>query len=430
MPQNPPAQDLFSTLSDLLEQVVPLLGAAVVLAQVTGQILKATNPDTGPPPTYYIGMDPNDPSAAAQPQLPPGGTAITPVVGIGIDHAGGLFIEGPNHQVLLGATGQPVAVVGVSMVNGSPVLTGNNTILIGLDQLPLAGQGSATGLGPVVDNSPDGVHMQVSPMMGGIPGKHTLYNVCGTGGTWDNDFTATIAAAVNGGNWYWQGVSYPAQTFPMGPSVKAGVEELVRLISETPGTFAIMGYSQGAIVTCKVWRDEIMNPAGRLHDRINDIFAHVSFGNPLRCPGYANGNPLAGLPPVADQFGYQTGGIAGPDDLTPWQTMWWHMDFAHQGDLYVSCPTGPDPWANEAPPGEMETAIYKLVQGEITGDESILQQVGEILTDPFNEMVPTIMALIDGIQFLADMGSHGYDDCRDAAINYLKDRGNQVPVGS
>ena len=421
---------LFSAVSDLVDLVVPLLGATIVLAQVTGQILKATNPEpSGPPPTYYIGLPPDDPNAPSQQQAVSDGPAITPVVGIGIDHAGGVFLEGPDHGVLLGSTGTPVAVVGFALADGQPVLTGNGTILIGPGQLPLAGQGSATSMGPVVDQSPDGVHMMVSADMQGPPGVHTIYNLCGTSGTWDHDFTAEIAGAVNGHGYYWQGVSYPAQTFPMGPSVKAGVEELVRLISQKPGTFAIMGYSQGAIVTCKVWRDEIMNPAGRLHDRLDDIFAHVTFGNPLRCPGFAHGNALANIPFPQNEFGFLTGGIAGPDDLTPWQTMPWHMDFAKNGDLFTTCPTGTDPWTNEAEPGEMQTAVYKMVQGEIAGHESILQQVGEILTNPFGEMIPLILAIADGIQFAADAGTHGYPECRQAAIDWLIQRGAQTPVG-
>jgi len=424
-PQNP--QDLFSTLSDLVDQVAPLIEGAIVLAKVTGAILKATNPDEGPPPTYYIGMDPNNPTAPSSNAPPSSGPGFTPIGSVGIDQAGGFTVTGPSNNVLLGSGLAPVAVLGLSMVNGSPLVTANGTILIGPGQQPLAGQGSVSAYGPLVDSNPDGVFMQTSLDMQGVPKKHTLYNVAGTTATWDNDFTASIASQVNGERYYWQGVSYPAATFPMGPSVKAGVEELVRLITEKPGTFAIMGYSQGAIVTCKVWRDEIMNPAGRLHDRKHDIFGHVTFGNPLRCPGYANGNPLAGLPPPANEFGTLTGGIAGPDDLTPWQTMPWHIDFAHDGDLFTTCPTGPDPWSNEMPAGEHETSIYKLVQGEIAGHQSILQQVGEILTDPLDEAVPLVLAMIDAFTFLAH-NTHGYDDSRDAAIKWLKDRGNQVPV--
>ena len=430
MPPPPPItpNQIVSTVSDIVDFMVPLLGAAVVFSQVVGHILKATNPDTGPPPTYYINMPANNPSSPSQPQVQQAGPAVTPVVGLGMDGVGGFMLTGPDHGVLLGSTAQPVAVVGLATVNGAPVLTGNDTILIGPGQLPLAGQGSATPLGPVYDQSPDNVQMQVSMQMQGPPGVHTLYNACGTGGRWDADFTADVAREVNGKGYYWQGVSYPAATFPMGPSAKQGVEEMVRLISQNPGSFAIMGYSQGAIVTCKLWRDEILNPNGRLHDRLNDIFAHVTFGNPMRCPGIANGNALANLPFPANEFGYLTGGIAGPDDLTPWQTPYWHIDFAKNGDLYATCPTGPDPWSNEAPPGEMETGVYKMVQGELMGDESILQQVGEILTNPFGEMVPLILAIADSLQFVGDMGTHAYVECKDAAVKYLIDRGAQVPV--
>ena len=67
------------------------------------------------------------------------------------------------------------------------------------------------------------------------------------------------------------------------------------------------------------------------------------------------------------------------------------------------------------------------MQGELAGDESILQQVGEILTDPFNEMVPVLLAVMDSIQFLAN-NTHGYDDCRDSAIEWLNDVGYATPV--
>lgn len=430
--QQNPIDALFSAASDLIDFAVPLMVEAYIMSQVIGQILKATNPDaTSPPPTYYIGLDPNDPNAPSPPPPDPNANAVIPVAAIGVDSAGGFLVEGgPTHQIFIGSGLAPVATLGLATVNGQLCFTANDTVVCGVEQLFMMGQGSASPFGPVVDQAPDGVHMNVAPMMQGPPGKHTLYNVPGTGGKWDADLTADVAREVNGPRYYWQGVSYPAETFPMGPSVKAGVEELVRLISSVSGTFAIMGYSQGALVTCKLYRDEILNPAGRLHDRKNDIFAHVTYGNPMRAPGWANGNGLMQWPVPGDEFGYQSGGIAGPDDLTPWQTPWWHMDFAKPGDLYATCPTGPDPWANEAPPGEWETAIYKLVMGELAGDESILQQVGEILTDPFGELVPSIMALIDGMQFLGDLGGHGYVECVQASIDWLRDRGNQVPTGS
>ena len=76
----------------------------------------------------------------------------------------------------------------------------------------------------------------------------------------------------------------------------------------------------------------------------------------------------------------------------------------------------------------METAVYKMVQGEIAGRDSILLQVGKILSDPLNELFPVITALIDGIQFAANAGTHGYEDCREAAVHFLKAQGAQTPV--
>jgi hypothetical protein len=77
----------------------------------------------------------------------------------------------------------------------------------------------------------------------------------------------------------------------------------------------------------------------------------------------------------------------------------------------------------------MQTGVYKMIMGEIAGHESILQQVGEILTSPFSEMVPLILAIADGIQFAANTGTHDYRDCVGAAVNFLNKRGAQTPVG-
>src|SRR5688500_13907397 len=124
MPNQNVLQDLFSAVTDLAELVVPLVGAAYVLSQVTGQILKATNPEPNfPPPTYFSGIAPDHPNAPQHQQAMEEAQAVTPVVAIGTDTAGGLFVEGPNHNVPRGASGAPVAVVGMGLASGQPVLT-------------------------------------------------------------------------------------------------------------------------------------------------------------------------------------------------------------------------------------------------------------------------------------------------------------------
>jgi hypothetical protein len=55
-----------------------------------------------------------------------------------------------------------------------------------------------------------------------------LFTVCGTGVPWWVGPDADVARAVEG-RWKWQPVGYPAQPFPMNPSVQAGRLELIRL---------------------------------------------------------------------------------------------------------------------------------------------------------------------------------------------------------
>jgi hypothetical protein len=230
----------------------------------------------------------------------------------------------------------------------------------------------------------------------------------------------------------WGPVQYPALTFPMGPGIKDGIKDLINQITSNQGTFALVGYSQGAVITCKVWRDEIMNPNGQLHDRLGDIFAHVTFGNPLRCPGIANGNGIMQKPVPVPLEGYVTGGIAGPDDLTPWQVPTWMMDFANDGDMYAACPVGADPWANESPVGEAETSIYDIFMEQFTGQDSIFAEVGELLTNPIPNAIAIIEGLINTIGFFANNQTphtqYYVDGSFDAAVKFLHDKGQSVPA--
>lgn len=206
--------------------------------------------------------------------------------------------------------------------------------------------------------------------------KPTLYTLSGTGVDMWSGYPAEVARAVED-LFYWQPVFYPAATFPMGPSVQAGIAELVRLIETRPGPFVLVGYSQGAIVTSKVWRDYINS--GPLSHRRHDLFAAVTFGNPMREPGHT-------FPGGKDPGGR---GIA-PDHLTN-TPIWWY-DYAEPGDIYTCTP------ANKA--GENMTAIYNLVQGHlIRGQHSLFEQLLEIIANPF-EAVAVFEAISRGIGFV------------------------------
>lgn len=253
----------------------------------------------------------------------------------------------------------------------------------------------------------------------------TFFTVNGTGVDCWTGFPADIGRQLDDEKWYWQPCAYPAATFPMGPSVQAGVNELVNQINQHPGKFVLSGYSQGAIVTSTVWRDYLLNPNGALNKagRLKDCIGIVNFGDPLRCPGIANGNAYAGQPLPAELDGTTTGGIAGPDCLTPEQTPSFFMNFANDGDMYACCPVGPNPWNAEQQVGYDETLIYSIIQNITVSDVvAVIAEVFKVIFDPWTELVPLIEAIYNaGLFFAQGMSSPHFTYQTDAAVRWLNE---------
>jgi hypothetical protein len=243
-------------------------------------------------------------------------------------------------------------------------------------------------------------------------------------------------------NWHWQGVGYPAATFPMGPSVFAGIAENIRLLQQQyphPWRFVLDGYSQGAICACRVWRDAILDPAGPLHDRLSDCLGVITYGNPLRAPGIAYGNTLLWGHQIPDNDdGFVTGGIAGPDCLRPEQCLFpdGHplagrvavFDFANPGDLYAAAPIGDDPWQDESVVGHDETLIYNMVQS-FDGKNffAFIKEMVELFIMPFSHVWPIAQAIYNGVLFLgqgANAPHWKYDSL--PAINHLTALGMEL----
>lgn len=195
---------------------------------------------------------------------------------------------------------------------------------------------------------------------------HTVVSINGMGSGGDGPGFACELGDVVTDSGAWDTnikVAYPAAAFPMGPSVRTGIENTIAVLRGTPrGKLALMGYSEGALVMNHVWRDHILNPVGELHYLLPDIAAIVLFGDPMRAPGICNGNLRAGFPIPRPVDGFTTGGIAGPDDLTPEQTPPFLMSCNNDGDLYGAAPVGDTPWVRETGVGHDETLIYNLVQ--------------------------------------------------------------------
>lgn len=248
----------------------------------------------------------------------------------------------------------------------------------------------------------------------------TLLTVTGTAAPSDIGFQADLARAVEliaDGMWVWQMVHYPAAVFPMRPSVLIGMQNLVDAINRTPGKLVLCGYSQGALVVCAIWRDYILNPAGALHHRLNDVVAVIAYGNPMRAPGIAHGNLLAGQPVPGKDDGHVTGGIAGPADLQPEECLFPQghpmagqpavLDFANPGDLYASAPVGAQPWESETEVGALETLIYEAVQ-DFNGEDvlafakQLFKWAGALLGPIWGWVAfwPLFQAIWNGLVFL------------------------------
>ena len=240
-----------------------------------------------------------------------------------------------------------------------------------------------------------------------IDTRPMLFTVCGTGVPWWIGPDADVARAVES-RWKWQPVGYPAQPFPMNPSVQAGRLELIRLFElhrnriEKYGA-GLIGFSQGAVVICETWMDDIADENGRLRWAKSSMLKAATFGNPMRQAGKVwTDNGAAPASPTSR-------GIA--DRLMVDTPTWW-KDFAHKGDIYTEV---------EGDAGEFKTAIYKIVMGAriMQGPDSILAQVLELTQAPATEAIAAMQAILKaGMFFVRGTGPHLNYDTR-PAIDYL-----------
>ena len=244
----------------------------------------------------------------------------------------------------------------------------------------------------------------------------TLFTVHGTGQAdpLGPGYPADVARAV-ADVWNWQPIgNYPAQAFPMGASVNQGRNELKVQIRNHPGKIALSGYSQGAIVTSMVWKHDILDSKGELHDRLNDVVAAVNWGNPCRELHVANGNKTSGVP-IPDGRGIADDRLVNTPD-------WWY-DYAHGGnssfgkDIYTDTP--------DDDAGDDMTAIFKIVQNVsgFIGPGSLLVQLTGMLTNPIVEIPAVFKAIYFGGAFVTTQPFATAPHCNynlQPAIDYLR----------
>jgi hypothetical protein len=268
--------------------------------------------------------------------------------------------------------------------------------------------------------TPGIVNAETKYVMGFLPRpprpdvRPMLFTVCGTGVPWWVGPDADTARAVDY-RYRWQPIGYPAQAVPMGPSIKAGKDELINQLNRWRDTivkhgFALAGYSQGAIVVGEVWEYDIKSVNGRAHWAMPYITKAVCWGNPMREKGKVF--PDAGGPMSPPEHQGVTGTLMKdtPD--------WWR-NYAHVGDLYSDCPDDAS--------GQDRTAIWQIIRdgNMFSGPDSLLSQVLELTgatTAPTQIAQATGMlkAMLDAVVFFGKGTAPHTNYSTAEAIDYLK----------
>jgi hypothetical protein len=204
-----------------------------------------------------------------------------------------------------------------------------------------------------------------------------------------------------------QPVAYDRTSLPF--NNKSGVDEVVRLLSQDrlgPNgdwpfppdlDWYLLGFSQGAIITGKVWLDKLRpaKPRTLLAARRDHLQRAIAFGDPYRekdvCAEWVPDPPRPGTKGISDRL---------MDNTPPW----WKVHSRH-GDLYSENPDNED--------GLNRTAIYKIAAENswTGGPASILNRIGvDLLQDPVDGVYDIAKSIIGGIMFLGNMQPHGgYD---------------------
>ena len=178
--------------------------------------------------------------------------------------------------------------------------------------------------------------------------------------------------------YWWQPTgNYPATAVPMNRSADQGEAEIMRFLASpaiVPGPAVFVDYSQGSVCGGRA-RNAIR--AGQVRQGVT-ILGGVTFGNPMRPAGAYAGNVDpggSGLDPVLES-------ASEPGML--------HL--ADPGDIYTS-------WEDDGSK-EMARAVFNGVFMRFTGRDSIIEQIGELLSAPFWETIWAGRAIVRGGMFL------------------------------
>lgn len=202
----------------------------------------------------------------------------------------------------------------------------------------------------------------------------------------------------------WQPVGYDTTSLPF--NNVSGINELVRLVRLTTldngvpfpaGTpWGLIDFSQGAIVGGEFRLKHLLPEGGVCHWRLKDLKRSLSFGNPYRgkdeIADWIPDPPNRGTQGISDvRLNAAHTAIAAI-----------HREHSRHGDLYAE--------NNDDESGRLESAVYKMIQNEWSGDAGIFNAIFRLFAQPNAELMPLITAVLDGGMFLFNMGPHGTYD--------------------
>lgn len=239
---------------------------------------------------------------------------------------------------------------------------------------------------------------------------------------------------ANNPHWRWRPTGYNASPFPMQKFVAEAVTQIETDIAETlqPGEeWVLIIYSEGGIAGYELYQ-RMKTGVSPVSWALAGLTKVITYGFPNREKGKANGNKYAGWPmPDATYRGIaQDRMVDTPDN--------W-FDFVHGGapfgvDMYTMTPDGNGKDDTDWKTGQDMTAIFNLVQDpklSITGPDSLLKQLKNILISPIKSIPALLLAVWNGLKFLAAPGGPtmphlDYDTT--PAIAMLDEYGTNVPI--
>lgn len=267
--------------------------------------------------------------------------------------------------------------------------------------------------GKIGAHTPGVINVETKYAMGFLPrpvkAKPVLFTVEGhMSNMWFGPCAETARILEQQGVCRFQPVGYDSVALPFRNDT--GINELARLLADRtllpPGTpWGLACFSQGAIIGAETFIQHVFPTTGKLHWRLKDWRATLSFGSPYR--------ELDKVAPwVPDPPRPGTHGISNVRMInTP--PNW--AEVARTGDMYTEVVAGD-------PATEHQTAIYMAVQNKWSGHpDSLLNQIFELFTQPAPEFLAMVKAISNGAMFLGNMSPHGGYDLR-PCIDFMRNR--------